>query len=108
MPSKINMRSPAILLLAILSAALFSCANTRTMDTKTPIFKDRDSEVLLLGIAAEGYIPDGGAYSHPAVFKEDELKFLLVKLGHTNRLYRIPFHETRQRFHIHVPDPRLE
>jgi hypothetical protein len=83
MSSKIKFRLPVILLVVIFSVALFSCAGTRTV--KRPVFKDRDAEVLLSRNTAEGYTPDGGAYSHPATFTQEELKFLLGSIMHQDK-----------------------
>ena len=83
MSERTNMRLSVVLLMTILSLVLFSCAG-RQIATR-PILMDRDAEVLLSRNTAEGYIPDGGSYSHPAVFTEQELKFLLGSIMHQDK-----------------------
>ncbi len=77
------MRSPKILLMTILCIFLCSCAQTRTV--KTPIYKDRDLEVELRRSVGTDSASSGKGYSHPRVFEQSEMKFLLGAIRYQDK-----------------------
>ena len=77
------MRSLKILLMTILCISLCSCAQTRTV--KTPIYKDRDLEVELRRSVVADSASSGEGYSHPRVFEQNEMKFLLGSIRYQDK-----------------------
>jgi hypothetical protein len=72
-----------IWVVSLLVIVLCSCAQTSIV--KTPIYKDSDLEVTLYRASALDASSHVGAYSHPATFEVEDLKYLLRKIEYREK-----------------------
>ena len=67
----------------LLAVALCSCAQTSAV--RTPIYKDSNIEVTLYSVAEPDVSSRIGAYSHPATFEVEDIKYLLKSIGYQEK-----------------------